>query len=196
MKEGEVIDTSPEMGKPLISGQTVVLTVSKGPEIVKKKVPNLVGMEVDTAIKALTNLGFETPSIERVYSAQAKDEVVGQSVEKDTEVDIKTVITLEVSDGPEQMEPSTDPSTDPPEEQLVTKLVQIPLAEGMLDSYEVTITHGKQVQTIEVLPDALYLEVELTGSGVQIYKISIPGADPFYVEVNFDEPEGAGTDAQ
>ncbi len=53
---GSVISQTPASGN-LKAGDTVTLTVSKGPRLVE--VPNLVGKQVAAATKALEDLGFK-----------------------------------------------------------------------------------------------------------------------------------------
>ncbi len=97
---GLVIRTEPANGEELITRQKVTLFVSKGAEL--KTMPNVVGMNISNAYSVLNTAGFGTPDIKYVFSEQDKDEVVGQSVEKNTQVDVNTQITLEVSKGPEE----------------------------------------------------------------------------------------------
>ncbi len=94
---GEIVKTEPAKGEDLKSGQEVILYISKGPETAK--MPNVVGMAVDKAVNIVTDAGFETPNIEYVESNEAKDTVVTQSHEKNTKIDINSVITLQVSKG-------------------------------------------------------------------------------------------------
>jgi len=111
---GNVIRTDPPAESPLSSGQTVTLWVSLGAEdvIEEKKMPNLVGQKLDMAINILKAYGFPEPEFEDVYSYQDVGIVVGQSEDKDTKIPINTVITLQVSKGPE---PTTEPpTTEPP----------------------------------------------------------------------------------
>ena len=97
---GLVVRTEPAAGGELITGQKVTLYVSKGADL--KTMPNVVGMNISNAYSVLTTAGFGTPDIKYVFSEQDKDEVVSQSVEKNTQVDVNTQITLEVSKGPEE----------------------------------------------------------------------------------------------
>lgn len=183
---GVVMRTVPSYGTELSSGQTVTLYVSQGPKVIKAKVPNVVGMDLDRAIRVLDAAGFGTPDYELVTSAHSKGEVIYQSVEKNTVVDVNTVITLKVSKGPEETtEPTTEP-TQPTEEQTVIKTLLIELPDGMVEPYVLTITNGGAVvHEFTVQPDSLYLEVEVKGTGIQYYKINIPGIDPVIKEVDF-----------
>ena len=98
LKEGYVVKTEPASGEELKTGMTVKLFISKGAD--KKIMPNVVGMDVDKAVNIITSAGFKMPVINRVASDKDKDQVVTQSHEKNTEIDVNTEITLEVSDGP------------------------------------------------------------------------------------------------
>ena len=97
VKAGEVMETEPGRGEKLKTGQTVKLKVSKGIE--KKVMPDVVGMDVTGAKGMLTALGFKEPTIKFVDSDKPKNEVIAQSLEKEKEHEITSVITLEVSNG-------------------------------------------------------------------------------------------------
>ena len=191
---GNVIRTIPEVNTELTSGQEVVLVLSKGPEVQTKKMPNLVGMSVDTAINVLMNYGFPEPEIEMVFANEDQDQVIWQSVERNTEVDITTVIVLKVSKGPEPTEPeeSTEPpTTEPPTTapQEVTKEVVIELPEDYLEDYTVEIyLNGTLVYSETVYGGTPSITVNLTGTGSQIFKICIGGQLYKYQEVDFNSP--------
>lgn len=110
VEKGCVVKTEPVSGEELKTGQEVLLYISKGPEM--KLVPNVVGMDIDTAISVLTKAGFKTPDIVQVESEQEKNTVVKQEPGKNTEWDITKIIKLEVSKGPA---PTTEPTTVPTE---------------------------------------------------------------------------------
>ena len=116
ISKGNIVKTEPASGEQLKTGQKVTLYVSKGPEM--KAVPNVVGMDIDTAVSVLKNAGFKTPSIERVESDAEENTVVKQNPGKNTEWDVTKVIELEISDGPKPTtapptEPTTAPTTEP-----------------------------------------------------------------------------------
>ena len=115
-EEGRVIRTDPEAGQPLSDGQTVKIYVSKGPLVKTAKMPLLVGMNLRDALEQLDELGLTNYSFDYVDSDREKDEVIGQSVTKFTEVDITTAIVLTVSKGPEETTRETaEPTTKPTE---------------------------------------------------------------------------------
>ena len=98
LKEGYVVKTEPASGEELKTGMTVKLYISKGAE--KKALPDVVKMDVERAIKIITDYGFKMPVIVRVDSNLPKDQVFTQSYESNKELDVNTEIKLEVSNGP------------------------------------------------------------------------------------------------
>ena len=93
-----VVKTEPSAKEEVAPGTKVVLYVSKGRYVSVVKVPNLEGMTLDAA-KAMIESKDLTWNIEYQHSEQAKDIVIDQSIQPETEVDSKTEITLYVSDG-------------------------------------------------------------------------------------------------
>ena len=168
VEAGLVISTKPEKGEALETGMEVILYVSKGPQLAK--MPNVVGMNIDTAITVLKAAGFQTPDIMLVASNEAEDTVVSQSVEKNTDIDITTQIMLEVSKGPEETEQE---QTEPTQ---TTKDVEIFLPEDYITSADYTVEFkqsGKTVKSVTVAAGSSSVVVSLTGSGKQYYEIWI-----------------------
>lgn len=93
-----VVKTEPSAKDEVAPGTKVVLYVSKGRYVSVVKVPNLSGMTLDAA-KAMVESKDLTWNIVYQNSEQAKDIVIDQSIQPETEVDSKTEITLYVSDG-------------------------------------------------------------------------------------------------
>ena len=125
-EKGKVIRTVPEEGAALSEGDTVTLVISLGEKpagVEVKKMQNFVGFKVNTAIQMLKSLGFPDPEIEEVYCDDygvSEGDVISQSVDKNVETPITTVVKLVVSKGPDpnkEPEPTTPPETepDPPE---------------------------------------------------------------------------------
>ena len=115
IRAGFVIETDPVYGTKLTSGDRVTLTISLGPEM--ESMPNVVGMDINTAVKLLTDIGFETPNIVYVESNTDKDTVVSQSHDKNVKIDVDTLITLEISKGPKPAEPTQPKETTEPTEE-------------------------------------------------------------------------------
>ena len=197
--EGKVISTDPGMGTELVDGQTVIIYISRGPMIEMGKMPNVVGMNYATAYKHLTDLGFTTVEPKYVDNDADKDEVVYQSVARNTEVDLTTRIVLSVSRGPEETEETEKPTEEPTEATTeptegtaepieTTKTVRIMLPDHdepyILGVYQ----NGQAVRESEqITPGTTYLEITLTGSGLQTYDVYVDGQKYQTIEVDFDK---------
>ncbi|MET9128013.1 Stk1 family PASTA domain-containing Ser/Thr kinase [Streptomyces sp. NPDC004528] len=90
---GQVARQSPEAGGEAATGDTVTLTVSKGPEMVR--VPDVVGDSVDDAKKALEDAGFEVDE-DRGLLGLFGDQVKSQSVDGGKTAPKGSTITIEI----------------------------------------------------------------------------------------------------
>ncbi len=169
-----VIKTEPETGKELMTGQTVTIHVSKGPQLAT--MPNVTGIAVDKAVNILISSGFTSYQIEQVESEEDKDTVVAQSVEKNTELDVKTEIILSVSKGKEQ-------------DDTVTKDVVVDLR-GSANEHEckVVIKLGNDIvfgETVAAGTVSVTLK-DQTGSGSVFYEVIINDSEGWFVKESFD----------
>ncbi|MBR2422737.1 MAG: Stk1 family PASTA domain-containing Ser/Thr kinase [Oscillospiraceae bacterium] len=185
IEKGNVVKTEPAGGEELKTGQKVTLYISKGPEL--KTVPNVIGMDIDTAVSVLTKAGFKTPSIEYMDSDEEKNTVIKQNPGKNTEWDINEVIELYISKGPAPTEP-TEPTTEPTEPQSVTKDVVLNL-QGMADDSDthVAVTRDGSViyeQTVPKGTKTITIPGQ-TGTGTVTYNIVIDHAEGWSTEVVF-----------
>ena len=152
--------------------EEIVLTISKGPGVKKAVVPQVVGLPLKDAVKMLNDYGFTNISEEYVGSEKPENEVLHQSVDQGTEIDVNTKIILRVSKG------------------LITKTVKITLPKSD-DNYELEIRYnGKAVlKPILVTAGTTEVEVELSGVGKQTYQLYWDGQqmpEPYdKFEVNF-----------
>ncbi len=99
VKEGLVVKTEPAEGAQLERGQTVTIYLSKGPEVKKNNVPNIIGKNVETAIEILEKNGFENYRVETEESLSPKDTVTRLSVNVNENMDVTTDIVIYVSEG-------------------------------------------------------------------------------------------------
>ncbi len=97
-----VISTSPMAGEQMSSGSTVYVTVSSGAQISYIRMPNVIGLSEDAAVKRLENAGLSYGGSTRVYSDVDAGTVIGQSADAFTEVEEHSKISLEISMGPAQ----------------------------------------------------------------------------------------------
>ncbi|MGW0820386.1 Stk1 family PASTA domain-containing Ser/Thr kinase [Streptomyces sp. NPDC002845] len=91
--KGLVAEQSPAPGKEVGEGDTVTLTISKGPEMVE--VPDVVGDSVDDAKQKLQAAGFEVDE-DRGILGLFGDTVRSQSVEGGDEAPKGSTITIEI----------------------------------------------------------------------------------------------------
>lgn len=95
--EGYVISSDPEEGATLHEGDTITLTVSKGPE--KITVVPFVGQNIDDVKAKLTSMGLTCGTVSPEDSDEDAGTVLTQSIDGGTEVDAKTSIDFTVSSG-------------------------------------------------------------------------------------------------
>jgi serine/threonine-protein kinase len=172
---GSVIRTEPAEGEPLVKGQTVTIFISSGPEVTEAKVPNVVGRNIETAIKIMNNNGFKNIEIENVDSDAPKDQVVRQSEDANQQIDVTTVIVLEVSNGP--TEPSTEETvestTDATEPDLIARKLNVTLPE-LTEEFTVAIKLDDQtLYEVTLQPGTTQLVYTVYGYGVRYYEIWI-----------------------
>ncbi|MGW0707780.1 Stk1 family PASTA domain-containing Ser/Thr kinase [Streptomyces sp. NPDC002643] len=91
--KGLVAEVSPAAGKQVGTGDTVTLTISKGPEMIE--VPDVVGDSVDEATQKLKDAGFEVEE-DRGLLGLFGDEVKGQSVDGGDTAPKGSTITIEI----------------------------------------------------------------------------------------------------
>ncbi len=86
---GDVISTDPPSGTLAPYGSTVVLNVSKGPDLVR--VPNLFGLTFDEALNLLNQRGFQTSA---PASFRPNDKVHQQSPAADSLAPRNSTVTI------------------------------------------------------------------------------------------------------
>ncbi|MEV5436404.1 Stk1 family PASTA domain-containing Ser/Thr kinase [Streptomyces sp. NPDC052682] len=91
--KGQVVRQSPGKGSQVAEGDTVTLTLSKGPEMVE--VPDVVGDSVEDATRALEAAGFQVDE-DRGLLGLFGDTVKGQSVEGGDTAPKGSTITIEI----------------------------------------------------------------------------------------------------
>ena len=181
-EEGEVIRTDPVDGTELSHGQTIKLWISTGPDIEEKKMPNVVGMEIERAKELLEQLGFENVKITETDSDKPKDQVITQSVQKNTLLDVKSEIHLQVSRGPKETEPAVEEETSSPEATQESSFASFAFALPkrrdvcILSIYRVIGDERIEViEAQEISPGTSSFFLDLTGTGTHIYEVYIDG---------------------
>jgi serine/threonine-protein kinase len=97
-EEGEVIKQDPKARERLEEGETVTITVSSG--VKQVTVPDLEGMKLPEAIEAIEAEGLKLGEVTRVESEEEPGTVLDQSPPADTEVDVDSVVDLDVAESP------------------------------------------------------------------------------------------------
>lgn len=83
--ENQIIKSEPNSGERVEEGEAINIILSKGPQ--KVKMPNLVGLPKDEAVKKLKNLGLKDIDVEQAYSHSVDKGLISeQSVEANSEV--------------------------------------------------------------------------------------------------------------
>ena len=169
--EGCVISTIPEEGTVLSEGQQVILVMSLGKEETPMVMPNLIGMDEETAKKTITDMGLVVGQVQPSPSdEQEAGKVWYQSVAVNASVTEGTTVDIFVSTGPSG---SGSGSGD-----AVTKTFTLTLPTNLgedlhvevVDSQEQTVFSGDYNINLDTAA-----EIPVSGSGVQTYTIYIKG---------------------
>ena len=156
--EGCVISTIPEEGTVLSEGQQVILVMSLGKEETPMVMPNLIGMDEETAKKTITDMGLVVGQVQPSPSdEQEAGKVWYQSV------------AVFVSTGPSVGSGSGDTVTKTFTLTLPTNLGE-DLHVEVVDSQEQTVFSGDYNINLDTAA-----EIPVSGSGVQTYTIYING---------------------
>lgn len=98
VEEGKVISTEPMAGTTLSYGGSVKVVVSQGKGTTTVKVPNVIGMEEQSAASALEQAGLKV-SVTREENDATEGTVFYQSISGDTEVPENTTVSIKISEG-------------------------------------------------------------------------------------------------
>ena len=176
---GNVTRTVPAYGAVLSQGQQVTIWVSTGPEPVFGYMPDVTGKTFDEALTILDAKGFQNVIYNPVDSDRPEDEVIGQSVEKYQRIDVKTTITLDVSNGSQYQPPAPPEPSEPelPPEPTPVTLEYVFVVPQRGEVFHLSIKQGMAwvVENVEVAPDTAVVTVTLTGNGIQVYDLYIDG---------------------
>jgi eukaryotic-like serine/threonine-protein kinase len=141
---GTVLATAPKAGTEVIEGTTVRVNVSKGPKPIT--VPNVIGTACESAESQLQGLGFAVAR-EDVEDAEPAGTVVGQNPAAGASAGKGSVVTLQVSSGPQTSQvPDVTSQTEADataqlqasgfDVQVVEEIVEDPLSDGKVLSQD------------------------------------------------------------
>lgn len=119
VEEGCVISTTPSAGEEVTGSDTVIITISRGPDKEKEPevktvtMPKLIGLHQDVLETTLENNSLKLGTItEEHHDSIEKGYVISQSVLADSKVEEGTAVNFVVSAGPKEETPSTDETPD------------------------------------------------------------------------------------
>jgi serine/threonine-protein kinase len=187
VQKGNVVKTDPAGGEQLKTGQKVTLFISKGPEM--KVVPNVVGMDIDTAVSVLTKAGFKTPSIEYVESEEPKGTVLSQYPQGGLKLDVTTTVKLTISLGPEEDIPDV-PTPEP--DNSIQLMIPLELPNIPAEDCVLTIWNGTDIVAERaVYAGTISVELKLRGEGVVTFtaKLSDAANTTWSFQVDFTEDD-------
>ena len=95
-----VISTSPAAGEMVISGSTIYLSVSSGPQVLYVEMPNLIGLSEEAAIRKLESNNLSYAGSNWIDSPLDRGTVVGQDIQIGERVEEHSKVILSVSNGP------------------------------------------------------------------------------------------------
>ncbi len=174
-----IISQSILKGEEVKPGETVVLTVSTGPEIKEFPMISTIGATREDAEKQITDLGLIVGSVTPTYDASAPvGTVIWQSVDPGITVREGQIIQFKISLGPDPEVPDSPPPSDSPSPspsdspspspspETVTKIIEVVLPTDK-DIVEVTITVAGQ-QMIHESVDTSFRKprYQVKGSGL------------------------------
>ena len=191
IQKGNVV-TQSETANAIIDVTThIILEISDGPEIPTAVMPDLLKLDVDTAIQVLDAKGFKNVQTYSIDSDLPKNQVAQQSESPNSVVALSKEILLGVSNGSAASNTPTtaptvptDSSTFPPREPVS---FNVPIRS---ESYNLVIClkgqADQQIASGVVNPGDNIFIVELSGTGVQEYDLYINGEYYQSMKVTFN----------
>lgn len=176
-----VISTYPTKGTVLHEGQQIILEMSLGKEETPMVMPNLIGMDEETAKKTITDMGLVVGQVRPSPSdEQEAGKVWYQSVAYGASVTEGTTVDIFVSTGPSSGSGSGGG---------VTKTISFDLPDAggvvhveVVDSQENTVYEGDFDTNLEMSTG----EIPVTGTGTETYTMRVNGSVYSSQTVNFD----------
>lgn len=177
---GNVVTQSETAGTTIDVNTHIVLEISDGPEIPTAVMPDVLGLDAETAIQVLEAKGFQSVQTYPVESWLPQNQVAIQSEDPETVVALSKEILLGISNG-NSSGGATTPTTAPTEATTPstgpeTVLFNVPVRP---ESYNLVICPkgqaNQQVAAGTIQPGDNVFSVPLDGSGVQEYDLYING---------------------
>ena len=186
LASGQVVSTDPAAGAKIRKGGTVILNVSKGPELIA--VPSLKGLSEDEATSAITNAKLKVDSdVKRRFSATVdKGKVISSSPTTGSKLAPGRTVTLVISKGSEPvlLDNVVGQAKDAAQQLLESKGLKVEVQEQ--DFFD----GGPQPGTVSAQTPPAQGQTVNKGSTVTITVIKIPDGQGFVPDLtgqNFDQ---------
>lgn len=208
----KIIDQSPTTGEKVEKGSIITLYVSKGPEEVLVKVPDLKGLTEEQARQKLNEVGLRLGQRNPEASDTVeKGKVISQSVTANSELKEGEIVDVIISTGPKVEEP-VQPDPNPPaienpptsegttdgngsdttEEELKTVSRAINAPDEIKDEYHVLLLLEDELGSRKVYDQVVKatqfpLVVQISGKGKGVLTAYFDGSEEYKDPINFDE---------
>ena len=186
---GVVISQYPMSGNTLEEGEIVTLIVSKGPEIIKIPVPNVVNMDENTAIATLQRAGLNVGKITHEESSEVdKGRIISQGVPGGREIEPSTAVSIVVSKGKKEETPPPAPTPT-----IKNLTITVPSFLEEKEEYQVLIRllgeNGESKTIYEGLVkwDQFPIPVSVKGTGKGTVETYIDNDRVYADPIDFDE---------
>lgn len=194
--KGVVIDSDPEVGTVVRRGDSVTVTVSKGPE--RYEVPALGGKTRDEAVAALTKVRLRLGAVGQDYSESVPvDRIVSTDPQAGTAVKRGTAVDVVLSLGPKPLDVPALTGKTPQEAEAILAGLGLVLATGE-EVYSLDVEKGKIAQqnpatgtlpkggtvTVDISKGPEMVQVPNVYRKTEAEAVAILEAAGFQVEVN------------
>lgn len=188
-EEGRVTRTDPAFEEDVREGQTVYLYISSGRSMVQEKMPNVVGIDVERVKELMEQLGFVNVRYEQTESQRPLNEVVYQSVAKDTLTDVKAEVIIQYSAGLQDPTAETEETAPTQAEQEVTLTISFAVPSRSVEyRLEICLKGQHDILVSKMVPsDATSTFVTLKGRGEMEFDLYIDGVYERTEKVNFHQ---------
>lgn len=188
-EEGRVTRTDPAFEEDVREGQTVYVYISSGRSLVQEKMPNVVGIDVERVKELMEQLGFVNVRYEQTESQRPLDEVVYQSVAKDTLIDVKAEVIIQYSAGLQDPTAESEQTVPAQTEPEVTLTISFAVPSRSVEyRLEICLKGEHSILESKMVPaNATSTFVTLKGRGEMEYDLYIDGVYERTEKVNFHQ---------
>ncbi len=172
IKEGLVVNVSPQEGSKVTSDTTVKLYVSKGPSEEKITVPDVINKTLSTARNELSSAGLKvSDNVSYENSDKPKDTVISMDPLPGVSVNKESTVKLTVSSGVKR-EKSLSVSVDLPSE-ITHEITVTTYVDGVLEETKKVVPsyNGTYVYQMKGTTGKKTVNINLDGSQYRVYEV-------------------------